>query len=95
MSRDVMQKALNALRRVGEYGDIYRYKNTEQSPYTQIYVAIDALNIELAKFDKNPIAWWDGKNYDSNESFIFDGQRPAFAKKDYPIPLYALDEVTK
>ncbi|MFY8182600.1 MAG: hypothetical protein ACOVKL_00125 [Polynucleobacter sp.] len=44
-----MQQALDALRRVGEYGDIYRYKNTEQSPYTQIYEAIDAINVELAK----------------------------------------------
>jgi len=49
MSRALLQQALDALRRVGEYGDIYRYKNTEQSPYTQIYEAIDALNVELAK----------------------------------------------
>jgi hypothetical protein len=49
MSRELLQQALNALRRVGEYGDIYRYKNTEQSPYTQIYEAIDAINVELAK----------------------------------------------
>ena len=49
MSREIMQQALDALRRVGEYGDIYRYKNTEQSPYTQIYEAIDAINVELAK----------------------------------------------
>ena len=49
MSRELLQQALDALRRVGEYGDIYRYKNTEQSPYTQIYEAIDAINVELAK----------------------------------------------
>jgi hypothetical protein len=49
MNKLIMQQALDALRRVGEYGDIYRHKNTEQSPFTQIYEAIDALNIELAK----------------------------------------------
>jgi hypothetical protein len=49
MNRLIMQQALDALRRVGEYGDIYRHKNTEQSPYTQIYEAIDAINVELAK----------------------------------------------
>jgi hypothetical protein len=49
MSREIMQQALDALRRIGEYGDIYRHKNTEQSPYTQIYEAIDAINVELAK----------------------------------------------
>jgi len=40
-----------------------------------------------------PVAWWSGKTSDSNESFIFDDQRPAFLKEDYPIPLYALPEV--
>jgi hypothetical protein len=56
MSRELLQQALDALRRVGEYGDIYRYKNTEQSPYTQIYEAIDALNVELAKPEQEPVA---------------------------------------
>jgi hypothetical protein len=56
MSREIMQQALDALRRVGEYGDIYRYKNTEQSPYTQIYEAIDAINVELAKPEQEPVA---------------------------------------
>jgi len=55
MSKAIMQQALNVLRRVGEYGDIYRYKNTEQSPYTQIYEAIDALNVELAKPEQEPV----------------------------------------
>jgi len=55
MSRELLQQALDALRRVGEYGDIYRYKNTEQSPYTQIYEAIDALNVELAKPEQEPV----------------------------------------
>jgi hypothetical protein len=54
MSREIMQQALDALRRVGQYGDIYRYKNTEQSPYTQIYEAIDAINVELSKPDEKP-----------------------------------------
>jgi len=57
MSRAIMQQALDALRRVGEYGDIYRHKNTEQSPYTQIYEAIDAINVELAKPEQEPVAW--------------------------------------
>jgi len=57
MSRELLQQALDALRRVGEYGDIYRYKNTEQSPYTQIYEAIDALNVELAKPEQEHVAW--------------------------------------
>jgi hypothetical protein len=62
MSRELLQQALDALRRVGEYGDIYRHKNTEQSPYTQIYEAIDAINVELAKPEHaNPAAkhWHD------------------------------------
>jgi hypothetical protein len=59
MSREILQQTLDALRRVGEYGDIYRYKNTEQSPYTQIYEAIDALNVELAKPEQEPVAWME------------------------------------
>ena len=58
MSREIMQQALDALRRVGEYGDIYRYKNTEQSPYTQIYEAIDSINVELAKPEQEPVGWF-------------------------------------
>jgi hypothetical protein len=58
MSREIMQQALDALRRVGEYGDIYRHKNTEQSPYTQIYEAIDAINVELAKPEQEPVGWF-------------------------------------
>lgn len=57
MNRALLQQALNALRRVGEYGDIYRHKNTEQSPYTQIYEAIYAINVELAKPDEKPAEW--------------------------------------
>ena len=82
MSREIMQKTLNALRRVGEYGDIYRYKNTEQSPYTQIYEAIDALNVELAKPKQEPVAYMTYKGY------LYHAGDPKVLEHSDPTPLY-------
>ena len=42
------------------------------------------------KFIHEPVAWWDGKNTNNELSFIYDGERPAFQKESYPIPLYTL-----
>lgn len=52
--RELLQQALDALRRIGEYGDIYRYKSTELSPYTQIYEAVTALEAALAQPEQEP-----------------------------------------
>jgi hypothetical protein len=81
MNRELLQQALDALRRVGEYGDIYRYKNTEQSPYTQIYEAIDALNVELAKPEQEPYCWVQSK---LNQG-LFYKEKP---RRIHTIPLY-------
>ena len=47
----------------------------------------------LAQPKQEPVCWWSGSNYDSNKAFIYNKDKRLFLDEDYPIPLYAFNEV--
>jgi len=55
MSKEVMQQALEALKRMQRYGNTFGYRSHEQNPYEQVCEAITSLETELAKPD-----FWEG-----------------------------------
>ena len=42
----------------------------------------------LAQPEQEPVCWWSGSTYDSNEAFIYNKDKRLFEDEDYPIPLF-------
>ena len=77
--REIMQQALDQLVRLAD--DLRRIPS-------DIAQTIAALEAELAKPEQEPVCWWSGSTYDSNEAFIYNKDKRLFKDEDYPIPLF-------
>ena len=92
------QGQIVAVTRQDADGRILKVIDTSSKPEQEFYPdwdmikpfhdRIKELEEQLAKPEQEPVAWWDGKTTNNELSFIYDGERPAFPKESYPIPLY-------
>lgn len=80
--RELLQQALKAIYASHEYTVFDKDFPQKFKPI------VEAIEAALAQPEQEPVAWWDGKTTNNELSFIYDGQRPAFPKESYFIPLY-------
>jgi hypothetical protein len=94
MTRELLQQALEALERMNSYGNVFAYRNSEQSPYDQNTEAIIAIREYLKRPEPEPVAWMTENTGDGR--YAMWGQKPTSDYWDNNpeklIPLYRKEE---
>jgi len=97
MSKEALEKAHAALKRMASYGDTFGYRSNTQSPYVQVceaIAAIDALAEQPAPVQQEPVAW---RTYTGRGYYIIDATLEE-AQKNWPDrqhqPLYTSPQRT-
>lgn len=85
MSIEAMKQALEALEEINQ---LSIGKNAICLP-AEIDTAMDALRQAIEQAEKQePVAWWDGLNDDSEQSFIYHQDKRYFRQEAFPVALY-------